>query len=189
MVLGGMRPQTSRLRRWMPPTRPIAVLLGLLLLTSCASLLHKPVPPPPPPPPSKHKAAVQPWLHAAWSFQMKKGSCLATAVAGRFRLVVAVHGKTPVRISVILPYETTGRSVAYFHGPAGAWSVAGWHAGPHEIVFGLGHGMDSLSRVLMLLSGGVVDLDSPAKNLPIFILPASGAEGQRWFSCARQLVI
>lgn len=111
------------------------------------------------------------------------------ADADRTQLVIAVRRKQPIFLRVVMPYVTSGRPVARFRGPAGAWIVHGWHAGAHEIVFPLGHDMDSLSRVLMLLSGGMLDLDSPDGNLPIFTLSASGPDGQRWFSCAKRLVI
>lgn len=168
------------------PNGPIAVLLGLLLLASCAHPAPKPPPPQPPPPPP---AAEQPRLHPEWSFQTGPNACLAVAAAGHTRLVVAVRRKQPVRLSVTTPDDSSGRPVAHFHGPAGAWSATGWHAGEHEIVFTLGRDLDSLSRVLMLLSGGVMNLEAPEKNLPIFILSAAGEHGQRWFACARNLVI
>ena len=97
--------------------------------------------------------------------------------------------KQPIRLSVTLPDAAPTKPVARFHGPAGGWSVPGRRAGAHEIVFTLGRDMNSLSRVLMLLSGGAMDLDSPDKNLPILNLSASGSDGQRWFGCARRLVI
>lgn len=171
-------------RPW-TPTGPIAILLGLILLASCAQITPKPLPKPPPPPP----IAEQPRLHPDWSFQTGPNACLAIATAGRTRLVVAVRRKQPIRLSVTTPYDSSGRPAAHFHGPAGAWSATGWRAGGHEIVFTLGHDVDSLSRVLMLLSGGIMDLDAPEKNLPIFILSAAGEQGQHWFACARKLVI
>ncbi len=169
--------------RW---SRPVSVLLGTLLLASCAS---KPVPKPPVEPPPPPPKASRPTLHASWSFETKPDACLATAAAGSSRLVVAVRRKQPIRLRVTFPTNAEGKINAHFNGPAGAWTVPGWHAGKREVVFTLGRGMDSLSRVLMLLSGGVMDIDSPKKDLPIFNLSASGAEGQQWFACARKIVI
>lgn len=138
---------------------------------------------PPPPRPAR------PALHADWSFQTRPNACLAVAAAGRTRLEVIVRRDGPVRLTVALPVEESGKPVAHFHGPAGAWTVPGWHAGSREIVFNLGHDMNSLSRVLMLLSGGVLDLRSPGNRLPVVTLSPSGADGQRWFACARGIVI
>ncbi|HET8997812.1 MAG TPA: hypothetical protein VFN42_14180 [Acetobacteraceae bacterium] len=179
-----MHPQARSRPR--TPNGPIAVLLGSVLLASCA---HVAPPPPPPQPPPARPVAERPRLHPVWSFQTGPNACLAVATAGHTRLLVAVRRKQPIRLSVTTPYDTAGQAVAHFHGPAGAWIASGWHAGGHEIVFTLGRDMDSLSRVLMLLSGGVMDLDAPEKNLPIFILPAAGPHGQQWFGCARKLVI
>ena len=123
-----------------------------------------------------------------WSFQTDPDACIASASAGRTRLLVAVRRNGPIRLSVALPAEAAGHPVAQFHGPAGQWTSAGF-AGHHEIVFNLGHDMNALSRVLMLLSGGTLNLESPERNLPILDLAQSGNEGQQWFGCARNLVI
>lgn len=167
----------------------VPALLGLLLLASCAKPLPKPpaeLPPPPPPPPP---VVSRPILHPKWSFRTQPNVCLATAAAGRTRLVIAVRRSQPIRLSIDLPVDSTGDAIARFHGPAGSWAAQGWHASRHEIVFNLGRDMGSLSRVLMLLSGGVLALDSPQGNLPILTLPASGTDGQQWFNCARSRVI
>jgi len=171
----------------MAPLLPALLLPALLLLASCAKPLPKPPAVVPPPPPQA--AAERPTLHANWSFQTAADACLASAAAGHARLLVAVRRKQPIRLRMTLPERASGRPVARFHGPAGAWSVPGRPGGAHEIVFTLGRDLDSLSRVLMLLSGGELDLQSPENNLPILNLSASGSGGQRWFGCARGLVI
>ena len=165
--------------------RPVFIFAGALLLASCTRPVPKPPAEPPPPPPKP----ARPSVHASWSFQTKPDACLASAGAGGTRLEVAVQRKQPIRLRVTFPTDTDGKIIANFSGPAGAWTVPGWHAGKRDVVFTLGRSMDSLSRVLMLLSGGVMNFDSPGKDLPIFNLSASGAAGQRWFTCARHVVI
>ena len=166
--------------------RPVFIVVGALLLASCTRPVPKPpVEPPPPPPPKPSRPSV----HASWSFVTKPDACLATAGAGSTRLEIAVQRKQPIRLRVTFPTDAEGKIIAKFNGPAGAWTVPGWHAGQRDVVFTLGRGMDLLSRVLMLLSGGVMDFDSPRKGLPLFNLSASGAAGQRWFTCARHVVI
>lgn len=172
---------------WLPLSGPASVLVAGLLLASCAAPTPKPsigVLPPPPPP-----LAARPSFHAAWSFKTEPGACLAFAAAGHTRLELAVRGAAPIQLGVTLPSAGSGLPVAHFRGPVGTWAVQGWHAGHHRIVFTLGRGTNALSRVLMLLSGGVLDLQSPDRRLPIVTLAASGAEGQRWFACVRHNVI
>lgn len=177
-----------RSRVQMLSTRWVSVLLGSVLLASCAKPVPVPPPAPPPAPPPRAFRAVQPRLHAAWEFKADSDSCVAAAAAGSTRLELAVRSNGPIRLTVSLPNGSSGRPVARFDGPAGNWSVTGWHAG-RTVVFVLGHDINALSRVLMMLSGGVLDLQSPAKNLPIVTLAPSGASGQHWFACARRNVI
>ena len=171
----------------MPRTRPVFVLLGALLLASCAAPAPKP-PPLPPPPPAPPPRAARLALRADWSFRILPNACLADAAAGRIRLELAVRRNGPIRLTMTLPTEASGRPVAHFHGPAGTWLVAGWRAGPRGIAFSLGRDLNSLSRVLILLSGGVLDVRSPGNDLPVVTLGPSGADGQRWFDCARGIV-
>ncbi len=161
-----------------------------LLAASCASQPAK-LPPPPPEPPPPPPRAVRPMVHAGWSFQTSSDACIAVAASGRTKVEVTVRRKTPIRLSVALATATaaTGNPVAHFHGPAGTWAIRGGHAGDRELMFVMGHDEASLSRVLMLLSGGVLDLQSPDKDLPVITLMESGADGQRWFRCARGIVI
>jgi hypothetical protein len=169
-------------------TRPAATAFAalILLLSACS----KPPPPktapaaPPPPPPAKAARAV---VHAAWAFRTGQ-DCIAVAAAGRVRLTVAVRRTGPVRLTVVTPAEAAGRPVARFRGPAGAWSVHGIVSG-REAVFSMGRDMDALSRVLMLLSGGVLELEPPDADWPVLDLPPSGADGQQWFDCVRNSVI
>ena len=79
--------------------------------------------------------------------------------------------------------------VVHFSGPAGRWLMLGAHAGPREALFTLDRNEISLSRILILLSGGILDLEPSVEDLPILSLPESGAEGQDWFACVRRIVI
>lgn len=169
--------------------RPAAALAALILLLACCSkpIQAPPKPasaPPQPPPPAR---AARPVLHAAWAFRTGQ-DCIATAAAGRVRLTVAVRRTGPVRLTVSMPAEVTGRPVAQFRGPAGAWSAHGI-VSRREAVFSMGRDMNALSRVLMLLSGGVLALEPPDGDWPILDLPPSGVDGQQWFACARNSVI
>jgi hypothetical protein len=167
---------------------PAVTLAALLLLACCSKPTQAPPPtapaPPPPPPPAK---AARPVVHAAWTFRTGP-DCIALATAGRVRLTVAVRRSGPVRLTVVMPAEATRRPIAQFRGPAGAWSIHGIVSG-REAVFSMRRDMDALSRVLMLLSGGMLALEPSDGDLPILDLPPSGGEGQQWFDCARNSVI
>lgn len=162
-------------------------LVLAVLLTGCAR--PPPPPPPAPPTPSASAPAVRPMLHATWSFAIRPGDCLATAAAGRTRVVLSVPRGKPIRMRIVLAGASAQHPVAHFRGPAGAWTIGGWRAGDHAVAFELGHDVNALSRVLILLSGGVLDLEAAEAPLPRLELPASGAAGQRWFGCVRHSVI
>jgi hypothetical protein len=74
----------------------------------------------------------------------------------------------------------------HFSGPAGHWLIPALRAPrPREVLFLLARDETSLSRVLILLSGGLLEVEPADEDLPILSLPESGAEGQDWFACAR----
>lgn len=127
-------------------------------------------------------------LRAAWSFRTGPDACVALAKAGSSNVQIAVRPEGLIRLSVSLPGNAPTRSVAHFSGPAGHWLMLATHTGPHEVLFLLARDETSLSRVLILLSGGMLDLGTPGDDLPILSLPESGAEGQEWFACARSSV-
>jgi hypothetical protein len=165
-------------------------ILLLALAPACCAPHHPapkpaepaPLPPPPPAPPER------PVLHATWSFQTGPNACLALARAGAANLRITVHPEGPIRLTMSVPDDAPTKPVAHFSGPAGHWLLGGSHAVPREASFFLARDEVSLSRILMLLSGGVLNLEPSEDDVPILSLPASGAEGQEWFACARDSV-
>jgi hypothetical protein len=133
--------------------------------------------------------AAHPVLRAAWSFQSGPDACIATARAGAASLEIAVRPDSAIRLTLALPGDPPDRPVAHFSGPAGHWAMLGLRAGHHEAAFALGRNESALSRVLMLLSGGMLQVEAPGEALPTLSLPESGADGQQWFMCARRNVI
>jgi hypothetical protein len=129
--------------------------------------------------------AVRPILRAAWSFQTGPDACIALARAGSTSLKIAVRPEGLIRLTVALPGDAPNKPAAHFSGPAGHWLILGTHAGRREAAFTLGRDETSLSRILMLLSGGMLNLEPSDQEVPILSLPESGAEGQEWFACAR----
>jgi hypothetical protein len=179
-----------RNRRFRDPRLRRTLILLLALVPVCCSSPH-PAPKPAelalePPPPPPHTA--RPTLRAAWSFQTGPDACIALAKAGAASLRIAVHPEGLVRLTMSVPGEAPAKPVAHFSGPAGHWFILGSQAGRTEALFTLGRDEISLSRILMLLSGGTLNLEPPDEDLPILSLPESGPEGQAWFVCARNSV-
>ncbi len=162
-----------------------------LLPACCAAPRPAPQPVEPaaeaPPPPPAHTA--RPTLRAAWSFQTGPDACVALAKAGSASLQIAVRPEGLIRLTMSLPVDAPAKPVAHFSGPAGRWLIQGAHTGRRDVLFTLDRNAASLSRILMLLSGGALNLEPPGEDLPILLLPESGAGGQQWFACVRRIVI
>jgi hypothetical protein len=170
--------------------RPSTLVLLLALLPVCCAA---PQPPPKPPEPAPEAQAppprqARPILRAAWSFQSTPDACVAVAKAGAASLQISVRREGPIRLTISLPGDTPASPVARFSGPAGRWLITGIHGGPHAAVFTLDRNETSLSRILVLLSGGTLTLEPAGGDLPILSLPESGADGQQWFGCVRGIV-
>ena len=187
----------------------IAASLIALALACCAPTPPPPAPaaaaplPLPPPPPAEH-----PVLRAAWSFQATQDTCVALAKAGPASLRIAIRPDGLIRLILSLPGQTGARPVARFSGPAGHWQMEGALlparrstsspatsspatsslATSSLATFSLARNDTSLGRILMLLSGGLLELGPPESGLPILALPESGDDGRQWFVCARRSV-
>jgi hypothetical protein len=163
-----------------------------LLALVPASCSTPPPPPKPAEPPPEAVAPpprpVRPILHAAWSFQTGPDACVAVAKAGPASLQVAVRRAGLIRLTVSLPGGAPRRPVARFAGPAGRWLISGSNPVHREALFTLERNDASLSRILILLSGGTLNLEPPGEDFPILSLPETGAEGQQWFTCVRRIV-
>jgi hypothetical protein len=182
------RPMPVRHLRFRGSRRRTSFVLLLALSPACCA------PPQPPPKPAEPAVEVlpsppplpaRPILRAAWSFQTGPDACIAFAKAGSASLQIAVRPEGLIRLAVALPGYAPDKPVAHFSGPAGHWLIMGTQVRHREAVFTLGRDETSLSRILMLLSGGTLNLEPPDDDLPILSLPESGAEGQEWFVCAR----
>jgi len=177
-----------RHHRFRGSRRQRTIVLLLALLPACCTPPPKPAEPAPaaPPPPQPH--AARPVLRAAWSFQAGPDACIALAKAGSTSLQIVVRPEGPLRLGMSLPGDAPDKPVARFSGSAGYWQILGTHAGRREVLFSLARNETSLSRLLMLLSGGMLNLEATGEGLPILSLPESGAEGREWFACARRSV-
>lgn len=164
------------------------IVLLLTLLPACCAPPPKPAEPVPEAPPPAQPHAARLVLRATWTFQAGPDACIALAKAGSTSLQIAVRPEGLLRLAMSLPGDAPDRPVARFSGSAGYWQILGAHAGDREVTFSLARNETSLSRILMLLSGGMLSLEPPDENLPVLSLPESGAEGRKWFACARRSV-
>jgi len=167
--------------------RTLSAVPLALALACCA----KPAPPPatalplplPPPPP-----VIRPVLRTAWTFDTAPESCVMAARASRASLLLTVRPEGPVRLVLALPAPPPARPAARFAGTAGRWTIAGTALPRDRAVFLLPRNDTTLGRILMILSGGMLDIRPDTSGLPILSLPESGAAGRQWFACARHSV-
>ena len=163
----------------------------MLLLSGCAS---------PPPDDGRHEAVapiapgpVKPppprTLRAAWKFDSSQNECVAVAAAGSTSLRVTVRDEAPIRLVVVLaPVFTDTPAVVplHFTGPAGNWQITARRAGRNTLGVSLSDNNAALSRVLVLLSGGTLEIGAPPHIIVTFAISPSDTNGQNWFDCARQ---
>jgi hypothetical protein len=169
--------------------RRLAALV--LFLTGCAAE----------PPPVEEKVEAPPpvvapvvpraprVLATTWSFDTTNDECSAVAASGRTSLQVAVRRNAPIRMTVSLPGplppEKRVPLALRFNGPAGRWQVNARPMGSRQFAAALGSDDIALSRVLVLLSGGVLEVGDQTHAIPSLGLPPSEVQGRVWFDCAR----
>jgi hypothetical protein len=132
-------------------------------------------------------------IRTTWSFTAGSDECVAVAASGPTTLQVTVRRDAPLRIVVSLPVQLEpGRRAPLalkFNGPAGQWQVSAQRVTSRQIAAVLESNDTTLSRVLVLLSGGVLEVGDPEQAVPSIGLAPSEAQGQRWFDCARNTMI
>jgi len=141
---------------------------------------------PPPPPPAK--PAPVPTLRPEWSFSATNDQCVAVAAAGATAVRVTVRHSSPIRLDVSLAQQFAHEPVIpiRFVGPAGNWQVTAREAGKNVLVATLGADNSALSQVLVLLSGGTLNVGLPPHAVVMLAIHPSDVDGQNWFDCARE---
>jgi hypothetical protein len=127
-------------------------------------------------------------VRAAWTFRSSDTECVAVAAAGDTSLLVTIRRDAPIRLTVSLATPSAhGPSTLplRFSGPAGAWQVSARRTAARQLAVTLGSDDTALSRVLVLLNGGTLDLGNPSQPILSLAISASDAQGQAWFDCAR----
>src|SRR5579863_506232 len=168
-----------------------AVLISALLI-GCTPSPEKtseealPLPTPPPAQP-----APAPTLRTDWTFSSQNDQCVATAAAGATALHVTVRRESPIRLDIALAPKF-GHDPAVplrFVGPAGTWQVTAHQVGTTLLSVTLGSDNIALSHVLVLLSGGTLDVGTPPQAVVVLAIRASDTNGQNWFDCAREKLL
>ena len=176
--------------------------VGLTVLAAGGCQQHKPppapaviIPEPPPPAPPPRQPVLRHASHLAWSFAAMPDRCIATASGDGATLTVTVGRNAGVTLRLALTASATAQvraraaATLRFHGPSGHWTLQG--RGDPNAGISVASAPDevSLGRVLMLLAGGVLDVDARASALPSLQIPPAGPEGTSWFDCARAQMI
>ena len=76
-----------------------------------------------------------------------------------------------------------------FNGTAGSWRVVGRATGPRALTASLGSDAAALSHILVLLSGGLLEVGEAGTSLAALDISPSDRSGQVWFDCARRKVL
>ena len=178
------------------PVACVVALGGLLFLQGCAphpveqAAPELPTPPVPPPPPPRRPASQT--IHTTWTFHAGGDDCVAEAAAPGASLQIAVRRDVPMRVSLTLqPVSLRSRSSVplRFNGAAGSWRVVGRTTGPHAVAAPLGSDEAALSHILVLLSGGLLEVGEAGTPLALLDISPSDRDGQVWFDCARSKVL
>ena len=126
-------------------------------------------------------------VRTSWAFSASDEECTAQAAAAGNSLAVTVSRDTPIRVAVTLaaPVQAPATAQLRFTGPAGGWQAIARRVAPRQVAVTLGADETALSRVLVLLSGGTLEVGAPAQPITTFNIGPSEAPGQDWFDCAR----
>jgi hypothetical protein len=178
------------------PVTCVAALSGLLWLTGCAPQAAEqpapelPVPPVPPPAPVRRPA--NPTIHTSWTFSTSGEECAAEASAAGTTLQIVVQRNVPMRLNLVsqsLSLRSQASVPLRFNGAAGSWRIAGRATGPHTLAAPLGSDEVALSHVVVLLSGGLLEVGEAGATLATIDISPSEKNGQTWFDCARSKVL
>jgi hypothetical protein len=174
----------------------VVALSGLLLVNGCApqpveeAAPALPVPPVPPPPPPRRPAS--PTIHTTWTFRTGGDDCAAEASAAGVSLQIAVQRDAPMSLRLALQPVSLRSQAAVplrFNGAAGSWRIVGRATGPHALAASLGSDAAALSHILVLLSGGLLEVGEAGAPFAFLDISPSEKNGQAWFDCARSKVL
>lgn len=185
--LADLPARTSAVTRW--ALRPT---LGLALLAMGCTATPPPVAVPPPvaaaePPPAPPAAPRR--LALRWTFRADEAACRAVAAGPGAAVSITVTRNT-VGLAARLttpgaPVRPAGAAMQ-FQGAAGTWSAPLTQTGRRTAALAGGLNEDAVGRVLVMLSGGRLQVGRAGAGWPVLLLQASGAAGKLWFECVRR---
>ena len=129
-----------------------------------------------------------PQVHTTWTFRSSDEECVAVASAAATSVLISIRRDQPIRVIVSLESQPVHGPVIVplrFTGSAGLWQVAARRTAAYRFTVTLGFDDTALSRVLILLSGGMLELGEPAQPIVSLTISPSDTQGQIWFDCAR----
>ncbi len=139
-------------------------------------------------PPLVRHVPTPPQIHTTWTFRSSDEECVAVAAAAGTSVLISIRRDAPIRLVVSLESQPVHGSVTVplrFTGPAGLWQVSARRTAARRFAVTLGSDDKALSRILVLLSGGMLELGQPAQPIVSLVISPSDAQGQSWFDCAR----
>lgn len=171
---------------------------GLVVLAACQTPVPQPepawqAPVPLAPAPARVTPAPQPLsVEGVWSFEKRDNLCTARASHatlvlsanvrdGRFGLSVTPSRARPIRAG--LPGRLS------FSGTIGSWRLQGRTSSSGGLEFGERLDEAAASRLMALISGGLLEAKGPGTRLPSLRLPPAGQPGGDWFDCIRQQLL
>jgi hypothetical protein len=128
---------------------------------------------------------VPPRANLEWTFESGSDECVATARAAANSLGVTVRRGIPIRLVISLGRPIPAKVAIRFAGSAGGWQALALQAGKQQLAVDLGPDETALSRLLVLLSGGTMDVGGRDQAIISLTIPPSDGKGQLWFDCAR----
>jgi hypothetical protein len=126
-----------------------------------------------------------PRANLEWTFESSGDECVATARAAANSLGVTVRRGMPIRLVISLGRPIPAKVPIRFAGSAGGWQALALQAGRQQLAVDLGPDETALSRLLVLLSGGTMDVGGRDQVIIALTIPSSDGKGQVWFDCAR----
>jgi hypothetical protein len=139
-------------------------------------------------PPRQPSIAPQP-VTAAWKFQQSGEICKATATNPALTLDVAVSDDSLLLLARahIRPALRRGAHAPIsFSGTSGSWTAPGRLTTSHVVSASQPMDEAAVGRVLVLLSGGSLQVGGPHSKLPSLRVPDAGPAGRAWFECVRR---
>ena len=137
-------------------------------------------------PPLVRRPAPRVVVRANWTFSSGDEECTALAAAGGNSLAVTVRRDAPIRVAITLaaPAQVPVAAQLHFTGQASNWQAMAKRSSLRQVAVSLGADEDALSRILVLLGGGTLEV-GPSPQPITFNIGPSDAQGQDWFDCAR----